>query len=103
MYTGEHHKAMNFSYNLESLIHSFYNLKDTDDKLTVTELISESFNEFVILSFNHMDDEEAVLNEILWRYHSDTFIRQIENEMSVLQDSVKQPQKTEGLQIATAA
>lgn len=50
-----------------------------------------------------MDDEEAVLNEILWRYCNDTIIRQIENEMSVLPGLVKQHQKTAGLQIATAA
>ena len=102
MYTSEHHKAMNLCYNLKSLVHSFYKLKDADDKLTVMGLVSESFNEFVLFNYNHMNDEEAVLNEILWRYYNDSVIRQIDNEMSVLPGSIK-PYQTEGLQIATAA
>ncbi len=102
-YTGEHHKAMNLSHNLENLIHSFYELKDAADRLTLMELISRSFNEFLLYNYNHMDDEEAVLNEILWRYYNDALITQIENEMYVQRDLVKQHKKIEELQIATAA
>jgi hypothetical protein len=78
-------------------------LKDAEGKLTLMELISKSFNEFVLNNYNHMDDEEAVLNEILWRYYNDAFIRQIENEIYVQRGLVKQHKKTERLQISTAA
>ena len=103
MYTSEHHKAMNLSYNLENLIRSFHELKDTEGRLTLMESISKSFNEFVLNNYNHMDDEEAVLNEILWRYYNDAFIRQIENEIYVQPGLVKQHKKTERLQISIAA
>lgn len=101
LYTSEHHKAMNLSYNLENMIYSFHTLKNEDDKLMVMEMISENFNEFVLFNYNHMDDEEAVLNEILWRYYNDNFIGQIEYELKVLAGSIENYQK--GLQIATAA
>ena len=103
MYTSEHHKAMNLSYNLENLVRSFYQLKDAEDRIGLMESISKSFNEFVLNNYNHMDDEEAVLNEILWRYYDDAFIRQIENEIYVQARLVKQHKKTERLQISNAA
>ncbi len=102
MYTSEHHRVMNMARSLESLVRSFYKLQGTENKLAVMELISGSFNEFVLLNYNHMDDEEAVLNEILWRCYDDTIIKQIENEMNVLTSSMKQ-QKKKGLQMANAA
>lgn len=102
MYTSEHYKMLNLSRNLESLVQSFYKLKGAENKSAVMKLISESFNEFMLLNYNHMDDEEAVLNEILWRYYNDAVIMQMENEMNVRAASIKHPQK-KAMQMANAA
>jgi hypothetical protein len=101
-YTSEHHKVMNLWRHLESLVQSFYRLKGSENKFSVMELISECFNEFMLLNYNHMDDEEAVLNEILWRYYNDAFIRQMENEMNMMPELLKQSRK-KGVQMANAA
>src|SRR4051794_2843824 len=84
VYTTQHHKLMNQSRHLEDLVQSFYSFKGVETKLTVMELISDTFNEFTILNYEHMDDEEPVLNEILWRYYDDAFIMQMESEMELL-------------------
>ena len=77
-------------------------MQGAENKLAVMELISESFTEFVLLNYNHMDDEEAVLNEILWRYYNDTSIKQIESERISLPGSKGQRRKKE-MQMANAA
>jgi aspartate-semialdehyde dehydrogenase len=101
-YTSEHHKVMNLCRDIKSLVQSFYKLKGTENKFAVMELISEKFNEFMLLNYNHMDDEEAVLNEILWRYYTDAFIIEMENHLTIVTASVKQPKK-KGMQMANAA
>ncbi|WP_020601312.1 hypothetical protein [Segetibacter koreensis] len=101
-YTSEHHKIANLSLSLESLIKSFYKMQGAENKLAVMELISENFNEFMLLNYNHMDDEEAVLNEILWRYYNDVFIKQIESEM-IAKPGTKGQRRKKGMQMANAA
>ena len=66
-------------------------------------LINESFNEFMLFNFNHMDDEEAVLNEILWRYYPDKVLLQTEEKMNILPHLVEHSAQRRDYQIATAA
>lgn len=49
-----------------------------------------------------MDDEEAVLNEILWRYYNNTVIMQMETAMNILPVLMKQSQR-KGLEMSNAA
>lgn len=77
MYTSEHHKANNLARNLEHLVAAFHKSTNTSGKLELMEQVSKSYNEFVLVNFHHMDDEEPVLNEILWRYYSNSFIKQM--------------------------
>ena len=55
------------------------------------------------MNYNHMDDEEAVLNEILWRYYSDQFIMQMENELKTVINGPTKQSKKKALQMANAA
>lgn len=101
-YTAEHYKVMNLCCDLKMLVQSFYKTKGLENKEAILGLTIDKFNEFVLVNYNHMDDEEAVLNEILWRYYNDTFIREMEKDMILSITMTKQPRKKE-LDIANAA
>jgi hypothetical protein len=92
---------MNQWRDLKSLIHSFYKEKGVENRGAIISLIRESFNDFMLLNYNHMDDEEAVLNEILWRYYSDNAIMEMEKTLHVKQGSLRK-QKRE-MEMAEAA
>ena len=101
-YTSEHNKAARIAKNLKELAKELQRQKRVEDKLKILELIIERFNEFILFNFNHMDDEEAVLNEILWRYYKDPVLVQIEERMDILPHLLKSSKRTE-FQIASAA
>ena len=44
--------------------------------------ISKAFQEFMVCNLEHMSKEEAVLNEILWRYYSDAEIESISRRIA---------------------
>ncbi len=102
-YTSDHNKATRFANNLKDLVKLCCRLQKQEDKLRIMRRISESYNEFMLFNFNHFDDEEAVLNEILWRYYPDSVLIEIERKMSLLPHLAEQTVQTTGLQIATAA
>lgn len=102
-YTSEHNKATKLITNLKELVQLYYKQKKKADKLKILTLLGQSYNECMLFNFNHMDDEEAVLNEILWRYYPDSILIQIEENMDILPHLVKQTVERTGFQIATAA
>jgi hypothetical protein len=102
-YTVEHNSISILAGNLKPLLQSYFQQQKREDQLKVMGLISESYNEFLLANFNHMDDEEAVLNEILWRYYSDEVLTQIEETMDILPHLVRSKKQKKGFSIATAA
>jgi len=103
MYTAQHHKGMNQLRDLEDLISAFKKAED-EQKAAMISLISGAYNEFMLFNFHHMDDEEEVINEILWRYYKDTYLLEVEAAFKTLHPAVKQQHATAALtQTATAA
>lgn len=102
-YTSEHDTASMLSEHLKGLVQSYHKQQKAADKTQIMSMIRESYNEFILFNFNHMDDEEPVLNEILWRYYPDAVLVRIEEKMDMLPHLAKQRQQTMGFQIATAA
>jgi hypothetical protein len=102
-YISEHNRISGICNNLESLIQSYYKQPKAKDKLDTVASISKSYNEFMMANFNHMNDEEAVLNEILWRYYRDQVLSQLEEKMDTLPDFIKPQPYQRKLRIATAA
>jgi hypothetical protein len=101
-YTTEHNTISKLAEKIRSLIQSYNSQQGNNNKSKIKSSISASFNEFILANFNHMDDEEAVLNEILWRYYDDNILRKIEHTMNILPHLLKAGEKT-GFAIATAA
>ena len=102
-YITEHMRAASVANNLKNLIRTYCKANNAEDKTNLKKAIIRSYNEFVLFNFNHMDDEEAVLNEILWRYYPDEVLIQIEEKMEILPRLIGQsPQKTE-FKVASAA
>lgn len=80
-----------------------YGLHQGGDQSTWLGSMIEAFNAFMMASFNHMDDEEAVLNEILWRYYRDYQLVQLEEQIEILPHLVQEKNGSEKIRIATAA
>ncbi|GEO10810.1 hypothetical protein [Segetibacter aerophilus] len=102
-YASEHNRMTRLANYLKSLIQSYYHQSKAKDKLDLIASISKSYNEFMMANFDHMNDEEAVLNEILWRYYRDQVLSQLEEKMHTLPDLIKTQSYERKLQIATAA
>ncbi|HEX8277697.1 MAG TPA: hypothetical protein VF540_03350 [Segetibacter sp.] len=73
-YLSQHYEQMEQLQKLESLIHSFGRVKDEIAQFELMILINEAFNKFLLSNYHHMDDEEEILNNILWQYYSDDFL-----------------------------
>jgi hypothetical protein len=99
MYTSAHHKANNLCHHLEMLVQDFKQAVDTEEVFELTDMARKIYNEFVLYNFHHMDDEEPVLNEILWRYYKDDVIVQIAD--NTINGNVKQEIMEQ--KVATAA
>ena len=54
---------------------------DEDGRYDIGQIIFYQFNAFVAFNLYHMNKEETVLNEALWKYYSDLEIIQIMNEL----------------------
>lgn len=101
-YTTEHHKGNNLACNLESLMLACDKAKDEKEKLALFKVLKEAYNTFVLFNFHHMDDEEPVLNEILWRYYPDSFMKEITEGINFHSSLKYEPQREE-LEMAEAA
>lgn len=102
-YTSEHNKAARLSKNLSGLVLLYNKQKKKDDKESILKMINESYTGFMLYNFNHMDDEEAVLNEILWRYYSDEVLKQTEEKTDILPHLVNRSKPAQTFTIANAA
>jgi hemerythrin-like domain-containing protein len=103
VYTRGHQKAANLARNLESDIQSYKKSKEADDKSAAIELIKKAYQEFMQFNFIHMDDEEEVLNEILWRYYKDDYIQQLEEQINGTPALIKQHKNVRRYEAANAA
>ena len=65
IYVRQHEKQMCLARKLDNLVNSFRTSKDEIAKWDIMILIDEAFNELILSGFNHMDDEEQILNKIL--------------------------------------
>jgi len=76
MCISEHHKVNNLARDVENITRTYKRSEITSEKQELMARLVLSFNDFVLYNFNHMDNEEPILNEILWRYYDDKFIQQ---------------------------
>jgi hypothetical protein len=102
-YASEHEKTARIARRLRALLHAYGQKQAPGDKMATLQSILNEYNEFVLVNFNHMDDEEAVVNEILWRYYPDTLLLQLEEKIDILPHLQQQQQQKNRFQIATAA
>jgi hypothetical protein len=81
IYTIEHQQATNILRGIENLVQLMEASGDQHLKRSIMNEIKSTYNEFMRFNFQHMEDEEEVLNEILWRYYNDNFLLQIVHHM----------------------
>ena len=103
MYTRQHHKAKNVIREIEALIEEFHQADREEEQWMITSSIQDRFHYLVLATYHHMDDEEEVLNEILWRYHNDAFLLQLQKQMQSLPGVVKTYERPRVVQSAFAA
>jgi hypothetical protein len=90
LYTTEHQAAMNLCRKVEDRISFYKNRTDENRKVAAMKSVTEAFEQFMTFNLQHMNEEEEVLNEILWRYYSDNVLMEIEHGMQVLSMSAQQ-------------
>jgi hypothetical protein len=81
MYTTEHQAAMNICRKLEHSITKVCSLEDDVQKEQALRDLLHAYEAFLSFNLHHMNEEEEVLNEILWRYYSDEVLVEIERGM----------------------
>jgi hypothetical protein len=84
LFTREHHKVMNLHTQLEQMVKTFSYCTNELIQVDLIAAIGEAFNHFIMIQYNHMDDEEAILNEILWRHYSDETLKQVNDYNTVI-------------------
>jgi hypothetical protein len=77
----EHVTDLELSGQLSSSVESFKTLLKAEDRALTGRNLSISFVEFLVFNLNHMAKEEDVINNILWRYYTDSEILQIQNRI----------------------
>lgn len=87
-YTREHHKAMNLARNLEEMVGKVPAVNKEEDQWFAQ--LNKAFTEFMQFNYKHMDDEEEVLNEFLWRYYKDDVILQLPGDAETPAKLIKQ-------------
>lgn len=102
-YNADHDEGAKLSNKLKSLLKVYRRQEKNEGKQNLMGLINDALNEFVVFNFNHMDDEEPVLNEILWRYYNDRVLTQVEKRLDILPHLAGQSHLSKELEIATAA
>jgi hypothetical protein len=102
-YTMQHQKAMNLLNDLEVLISSFKNAKDKKDQLFLMSSLHEAYDDFMMFNYHHMDEEEEVLNEILWRYYNDKVLTNAVEQFNEVPSVLHHYMPVTVLQKATAA
>jgi len=100
-YTTEHNLIAMAARSLSESLQS-YQAQQKNHAHLLKDIVKR-YNDFVLLNYNHMDDEEPVLNEILWRYYGDNVLKQTEEKMDILPHLVNKYPEKRGLHFATAA
>lgn len=73
----QHAKQRESLQKLQTLLHLFNQTKNEIEKFTVLISISEAFNIFLLDIYNHMDDEEEILNKVLWQFYDDRYLKNL--------------------------
>ncbi|WP_207496532.1 DUF494 family protein [Aridibaculum aurantiacum] len=102
VFTRQHHKLMNQVRHLQSLLHEL-SILGADADGEIFSDIQQAFEYFMSVSFQHMDEEEEVLNEILWRYYNDDELMRLGKEQESMVSFLQQYNAPKTLQPATAA
>lgn len=74
----EHVLDLQLSRALQATVADLYRTRQESEKVRLGKHLTRTFIQFMIFNLNHMAKEEAVLNELLWRYYSDAEIKKIE-------------------------
>lgn len=73
----QHHKVKNGLRSLEDALDDLLNATSQEYQVFYQVEVEHAFNKFLSICFTHMDEEEEVINEILWRYYSDDTLVEI--------------------------
>ncbi len=96
----QHHQLKNEISEIEQMLKTFSACTDTEAQWLIASLVNYHFQQTVLSNFRHMDEEEEVLTEILWRYYSDGTLQSTYRQMQMLPTLA--PRKQEPKFIATA-
>ena len=77
VFARQHRQLVAMADKLQQLIYSTKQTEDVIEKFTAMIEIDSIYNEFIMANYNHMDEEEEILNEILWQYYSDETLQSI--------------------------
>ena len=77
LFKMQHEKEHDLSKKLGELLVAYNHAVKPELKIETGHAITRAFQEFMVYNLEHMSKEEAVLNEILWRYYSDAEIESI--------------------------
>ena len=70
----EHVTDIALSHKLRSLMEQFRNATDAGEKKEIGNTICYTFNEYIAFNLTHMNKEEIVVNESLWKHYADADI-----------------------------
>lgn len=77
----EHDEDHKLAEDLRNLTGSFQQMQTAEEQVKAGEQILHSFIAFMNFNLAHMQKEETVLNERLWKYYSDIEIIEIDNRI----------------------
>ena len=74
----DHEKNISLSASLEHALDAFHYLSNNQEKLEAGRKINSEFVAFMGFNLDHMAREEAMINQILWRFFDDAYILDIQ-------------------------
>ncbi|GAA4325247.1 hemerythrin domain-containing protein [Flaviaesturariibacter amylovorans] len=82
----EHDTDAQLAAELSATADTFFLLPDAAARTEAGTALNVAFAEFVVFNLKHMACEERLLNELLWRYYSDTEILAIQQRIVLSQE-----------------
>ncbi len=81
IFEAEHQADHRMGNDLRAIMSLYQPTMQPERKRQVGEQVLHAFNAFVAFNLGHMSQEEEVLNQVLWEYHTDEQIQRLEHRI----------------------
>lgn len=81
LFEAEHVKDHELGERLKAAIESINTASDAAARLAAGQQLLYIFYDFVAFNFAHMNKEETILNEVIWKYYSDEAILKVNQQI----------------------